>query len=242
MLSLQAKLTATLSKAYSARSGVYEISNVYDQDSQSFLLTPRRLPVMQARCDMETDGGGWMVILRRKSNVSSQVNFNRTWTEYENGFGDLNTEFWYGLRNIHCLTARDTVQLQVQLNYSNGTGLTLTYHHFRVHGAETDYRLHIGKAEGPSGGFDALRAHNGKPFSTFDNNNVDNSSGNCAKRFGGGWWFTNCYHSFPTGPHTPRRSDTYDQIKWRVGSQYPYFPHVEIKVQRTSCPKRQKEC
>ena len=129
-VSLQAKHTATLSKAYSARTGLYEVSNVCDQDSRPFLLTP---PVMQARCDMETDGGGWMVILRRKSDVSSQVNFNRTWTEYENGFGDLNTEFWYGLQSIHCLTARDTVQLQIQLNHTNGTGLTWTYEHFRVH-------------------------------------------------------------------------------------------------------------
>ena len=241
MLSLQAKHIATLSKAYSAGTGLYEISSVCDQDSRPFLLTPRRLPVMQARCDMETDDGGWMVILRRKSDVSPQVNFNRNWTEYENGFGDLNTEFWYGLRNIHCLTARDTMQLQVQLNHSNGTGLTWMYHHFRVLGAETDYRLHIGQAEGPSGGFDAMRAHNAKPFSTFDNDN-DDSSGNCAASYGGGWWFTNCYHSFPTGSHTPSRSDTYDQIKWRFGSQYSYFPHVEMKIQRLSCPKRQKEC
>ena len=101
-----------------------------------------------------------MVILRRKSGVSPQVNFSRTWREYENGFGDLNNEFWYGLRNIHCLTTRDTVQLQIQLNHTNGTGLTWTYEHFRVLGAETDYRLHIGKAEGPSGDFDAMRPHN----------------------------------------------------------------------------------
>ena len=68
-----------------------------DQDSRPFLLTPRGPPVMQARCDMETDGGGWMVILRRKRDASPQVNFNCKWKEYENGFGDLNTEFWYGL-------------------------------------------------------------------------------------------------------------------------------------------------
>ena len=241
MLSLQAKITATLSKAYSARTGLYEISNVCDQDSRSFLLTPERLPVMEARCDMETDGGGWMVILRRKSDASPQVNFNRTWTEYENGFGDLNTEFWYGLRNIHCLTTRDSMQLQVQLNYSNGTGLTWTYHHFRVHGAENDYRLHIGKAEGPPGEYDALRPHNGKPFSTFDNDNDDHNR-KCAARFGGGWWFTNCYDSFLTGPHT--RKQTYDQLLWRVGSSasFTYFPHVEMKIRRKSCPKPQKEC
>ena len=196
---------------------------------------------MQARCDMETDGGGWMVILRRKSNVSSQVNFNRTWTEYENGFGDLNTEFWYGLRSIHCLTARDTVQLQVQLNYSNGTGLTWTYHDFRVDGAENDYRLHIGQAEGPSGIHDALGPHNGKPFTTFDNDNDDYGE-NCAALNGGGWWFTGCYHTFLTGSHSSKRM--YALILWYDGSSHIYFPHVEMKIRRTSCPspKPEKQC
>ena len=27
-----------------------------------------------------------------------------SWTDYEEGFGDLNTEFWYGLKTIHFLT------------------------------------------------------------------------------------------------------------------------------------------
>ena len=186
-----------------------------------------------------------MVILRRKSNVSPQVNFNRTWREYENGFGDLNTEFWYGLRNIHCLTARDTVQLQVQLNYSNGTGLTWTYHHFRVLGAENDYRLHIGKAEGPSGAHDSLRYHNGRSFSTFDNDNDDHSSENCATLYsGGGWWFRSCYDSFLTGRHTAITS-TNEQINWNeYGRRNIYFPHVEMKIRRKSCPspKPEKQC
>ena len=208
-----------------------------EQDSRPFLLTP---PVMQARCDMETDGGGWMVILRRKSDVSPQVNFNRTWTDYENGFGDLNTEFWYGLRNIHCLTTRDTMQLQVQLNHSNGTGLTWTYHHFRVHGAETDYRLHVGKAEGPSGFHDALRLHNGKPFTTFDNDNDNHHGLNCAKWYGGGWWFSACYHSFLTGKHTAVK--IWDGIHWSNGNSPSYVSQVEMKIRRKSCPKPQIEC
>ena len=223
-------------QSYSAKTGVYEITNVCYQDSQAFLLTPTQLPVMQARCDMEADSGGWTVILRRKSNVSPQVNFTRNWKEYENGFGDLNTEFWYGLQNMHCLTSRDTMQLRVELNHSNGTGLTWTYHHFRIDGPENDYRLHIGRGEGPSGAHDAMRSHNGKPFTTFDNDNDDNPN-NCASHWKGGWWFhSGCYHSFPTGPHTV--TNTYDQIKWwERGLTYTYFPHVEMKIRRKSCPK-----
>ena len=55
-------------------------------------------------CDMITDGGGWTVIQRNKKD--SRVDFNKNWTDYEIGFGDLNTEFWYGLAAIHCLTQR----------------------------------------------------------------------------------------------------------------------------------------
>ena len=46
-------------------------------------------------CDMTTDYGGWTVIQRNK--ISSQVDFNRNWTDYEARFGNLTTEFWYGL-------------------------------------------------------------------------------------------------------------------------------------------------
>ena len=49
-------------------------------------------------CDMTTDGGGWIVIQRNKKD--SLVDFNKNWTDYETGFGDLNTEFWYGLETI----------------------------------------------------------------------------------------------------------------------------------------------
>ena len=55
-------------------------------------------------CNMSTDNGGWAVIQRNKKD--SLVNFNRNWTEYEEGFGDLNKEFWYELAVINCLTQR----------------------------------------------------------------------------------------------------------------------------------------
>ena len=32
--------------------------------------------------------------------------FNRTWVEYEDGFGKLTGEFWYALRALHCLTGK----------------------------------------------------------------------------------------------------------------------------------------
>ena len=61
---------------------------------------------VDVHCDMNTTNrsSGWIVIQRKRR--YGPVSFNRNWTDYEKGFGDLNTEFWYGLENTHILTQR----------------------------------------------------------------------------------------------------------------------------------------
>ena len=86
---------------------VYMINDVCTNDLRTFRNTNSPLTTMQARCDSKD---GWLLILRRKADVSTLVNFRCKWVEYENGFGDLNTEFWYGLKNVYCLTQRDDVE------------------------------------------------------------------------------------------------------------------------------------
>ena len=83
-------------------SGQYEITDVCS--TVSSFGNPGKV---KARCDMETDKGGWIVIQCRVTNGT--VNFTRGWKDYEEGFGDLDSEFWYSLRNIHCLTTRERV-------------------------------------------------------------------------------------------------------------------------------------
>jgi hypothetical protein len=182
-------------------SGIYDIPDVCGQQTNSFF---KEVPKTQARCDFK-NGGGWIVILRRNANVT-RVSFNRPWADYEGGFGDLNTEFWYGLRNIHCLTEREEVELQIEVRKDDGTGQVWTYGYFEVDGPETNYTLHIGQAQGPSDGRDGMAYHNGMQFSTTDRDNDVWSSGKCASSYeGSGWWYKSCYHSLLTGSHSPRR-------------------------------------
>ena len=63
----------------------------------------------------------------------------------ENGFGDLNGEFWYGLRNLHCLTAREEVELRIDMvTKKTNTKMWWTYQTFKVAGAGDKYRLTVG--------------------------------------------------------------------------------------------------
>ena len=185
-------------------SGIYDINHVCGEIAHTFHTS---VPTLQALCNI----GGWTVILRRKSDVSQQVNFTRTWNEYKHGFGDLNTEFWYGLRNIHCLTTRQKVDLQILLQYTNGSEHTFTYRHFVVDGPEDNFILHIGQLQQPAPDRDAMAYINGRPFTTYDNDNDNRNianSYNCALSsagpthgHGGGWWYKDCSWSVITPPH-----------------------------------------
>ena len=173
------QITKDVFKTDQPESGIFDIPDVCGENTNSFF---KDIPTTQARCDFE-DGGGWTVILRRNANVTPYVSFDHSWADYERGFGDLNTEFWYGLRNIHCLTNQEEVELQIEVRQEDGTGQIWTYGFFVVDEPENNYTLHIGQAQGPSNGRDSMTYHNGLQFSTKDR---DNTNSNCANRFTGG--------------------------------------------------------
>ena len=184
---------------------------------------------VRAKCDVEGEDSGWLVILRRDNTIASSeyVDFSRDWVDYVNGFGELNTEFWYGLRNMHCLTSREEVDLRIILKKTDGTEEMYVYHTFRVGGAHTNYRLTIGGLQTPAPGRDNMAYHNGGQFSTRDADH-DTNSGHCAVGTGGGgWWFKHCHNSIFTGPH----SNTY-KIFWYTNN---YADVVEMQVRAKTC-------
>ena len=157
---------------------------------------------------------------------NGMVNFNRGWKDYEEGFGDLDSEFWYGLRNIHCLTTREDVELRIDLQDEQGNKVTWVYKQFSVDGADQKYRLHIGQGTGKPASFDAMTYHNNMYFTTFDRDNDENSIGNCAAS---GWWYRNCYHANLNGFHRNNAIHFYN------GSSHIYYPSVEMKVRPKTC-------
>ena len=195
-------------------------------------------PTIKAQCDMETDGGGWTVILRRKQDTTPRINFKRPFEDYEEGFGNLKTEFWYGLSKIHCLTQRNDVELRIELNNDDDTGKNLTYDTFKIAGPEDNYRLTIVSSAGP--GFDPMAQSNGQVFSAYDRDNdgwyrlncaLDTSQGN-----GGGWWYhvvnDRCSHTYLTRPAAISPSSNpcvYD------GRDFFCYSNVEMKIRVKGC-------
>ena len=145
-------------------------------------------------CDMVTKEGGWIVIQRNKKN--SQVNFNLNWTDYEEGFGDLNKEFWYGLEELHCLTQRGQWEMRVDYQKNDKTWSYLHYNQFSVGSASEEYPLTVGGFTGVGTDWfnDKSYPHNGMKFSTPDNDNDKHSGFNCAAVYKSGWWYNNCFH------------------------------------------------
>uniref|UniRef100_A0A1X7U4B1 Fibrinogen C-terminal domain-containing protein n=1 Tax=Amphimedon queenslandica TaxID=400682 RepID=A0A1X7U4B1_AMPQE len=163
-------------------------------------------------CDMETDGGGWTVFQRRQD---GSVDFYRNWTDYENGFGDLTGEFWLGLSKIHRLTKEGSNTLRVDLGDFGGNTAYANYSTFNVSDGSTEYRLHIafGGYSGTAG--ESLYRHNGRRFSTYDNDNDDNVD-NCAQAYTGAWWyfFIGCYDSNLNGRYFNTSTNNGGGIRW----------------------------
>ena len=161
-------------------------------------------------CDMLTDGGGWLVFQRR---LNGATNFQRNWKSYEEGFGELDGNFWLGLKYLHNFTSQGRWTLRIDLKSTDGQEGFAKYTGFKIGSSEDKYKLTYEAFSGSWG--DALDIHQGMKFSTYDQDN-DRYSGNCAAKYKGGWWYKKCYRSNLNNlyPGSSPKSD--EMMRWKT--------------------------
>ncbi|XP_038061702.1 ficolin-2-like [Patiria miniata] len=175
---------------------------------------------LRVYCDMETDGGGWIVFQRRQD---GSVDFYGNWAEYQSGFGDLSGEFWLGNDNLVTLTSYEsygTWELRVDLEDWEGNTAWAKYSDFQISPGE--YNLNIGRYDGSSTAGDSLGHetnplwyHRGRPFSTKDHDNDVSDLYTCAQKYTGAWWFNNCFYSHLNAQYYPdENAGSYQGLQW----------------------------
>ncbi|KAG9351023.1 hypothetical protein JZ751_024912 [Albula glossodonta] len=133
-----------------------------------------------------TNGGASMVIQRRQD---GSVDFDQIWEKYENGFGDLEGDFWLGLKKIYSVASQSDTVLQIELEDWKGEKRSVEYQ-FSLEGPASHYTLHLTHLSGNL--HNAMANHTGMKFSTRDSDNDNNKDINCAQTYTGGWWFNAC--------------------------------------------------
>lgn len=158
---------------------------IFEPPSGIYKLKMEEFDTRHVYCDMDTDDGGWIVIQRNKKD--SKVSFTRKWDEYETGFGDLNTEFWYGLKGLSCLTLSGNWEMRLDYQKTDKTWSYLHYTQFKVGSGKEKYPLTIAGFTLKSTNF--MASSNGLKFSTPGVDNDRHGSYHCARSYSSGWWY-----------------------------------------------------
>ena len=152
--------------------------------------------------------GGYTRLMAKFAKITGE--FNKSWAEYKNGFGDLRGNHWIGLENMYQLTNRKRMNLFIELRSDD---FNITYKNFYIDSEEKFFKINFDESLN-----DGLANYsinlNGKYFTTFDRDNDNDESRNCAEVYTGGsffkyfsrfvclnklnlnclgWWFKSCY-------------------------------------------------
>ena len=153
----------------------------------------------------------WITFQRR---LDGSVNFYRNWTDYENGFGNIDGEFWLGLSQIHKHTSTGNWSLRIELEDFEGSTRYAEYEIFAVADSCDNYLLSVSGYSGNAG--DAMGYNNSRGFTTKDRSQVSQ----CAVSYRGAWWYYGCTYANLNGLYvgSPDLNERYKGIilsKWK---------------------------
>ncbi|XP_044531202.1 tenascin-X [Gracilinanus agilis] len=195
------------------------------QTTTIFLNGNRERP-LEVYCDMETDGGGWLVFQRR---MDGQTDFWRDWAEYAHGFGNISGEFWLGNEVLHSLTQAGDYSMRVDLRAGDESAFA-EYDFFTVDSAAQYYRLHLEGYHGTAG--DSMSYHSGSTFSTRDRD-PNNLHIPCAVSYRGGWWYRNCHYANLNGLYGSIID--HQGVSWYAWKGFEFsIPFTEMKLRPRS--------
>ncbi|XP_068215479.1 techylectin-5B-like [Palaemon carinicauda] len=182
-------------------------------------------------CDLEGPNNGWTVVLSRKP-VPKQVDFDRNWSDYKNGFGDPQTEHWLGNDALYSIASSARQILRIDMVDWDGAKKYVEYDSLVVECEARNYRIHLGGYSGDGG--DSLAYHNHMSFSTSDRDN-DLHDDNCAKLFAGGFWYNKCHKASPTATLLEKQRST-KGINWGTWySDRTTLREIYFKIREYPC-------
>lgn len=89
--------------------------------------------------------------------LDGSIDFNRTWEQYQRGFGFLGTEFWLGNDKLSYWTNQKRVELQIDMVNSEGSSFSITYDSFLISDEWSGYSLSsVGSYNGKVGMYKTL--------------------------------------------------------------------------------------
>ncbi|KAM6921962.1 angiopoietin-related protein 3 [Xenentodon cancila] len=191
-----------------------------EANSGIYVIKPNQSEPFHTYCEMGPDEGS--TVIQRRGD--SSVDFDQTWEKYEKGFGDLEKDFWLGLKKIHSLTQQGCYIFRIDLEDWKEETHWAEYR-FSVDGPSNDYTLRASYMSGDLP--DAMTNLTGIRFSTKDRFYDNHRNSNCGRNYTGGWWFNACCESNLNGRYlwqrAKGRSMRRKAIQWKPGTGSLYF-------------------
>lgn len=154
------------------RTGGIKLDGIYN-----IYLTESSIPT-QVYCEMKK--GGWTRILNRINRLNSS--FDRVWTDYKEGFGELTGNHWLGLKPMQLLTYQQQMSLRIEVSSDEKDEEFIEYPSFLIYPESQRFKMILSPSNRGTL-YDWMSTyHNGLAFFTkvglfsiiinFDSNNI----------------------------------------------------------------------